>query len=156
MQAVRGAALRLRPSLLDDLGLLAAIRSLTKQVTGQEGVEVFVSAESLGERLDPEVETVAYRIVQEAVANACRHSGASAAYVRVAREPDALIVSVRDEGRGFDVGSARYRAEEAGHFGLSAMEERANALHGTCQVRSAPGLGTEVLARIPLSRPPVR
>ena len=94
-----------------------------------------------------EAELAVYRIVQEALSNVVRHSGATRAAVRVVREPDRLLVTVEDDGHGFDVAAVRAAGRGLGLFG---MGERAAYLGGRVDVQSAPGTGTRVRAEIPL------
>jgi two-component system sensor histidine kinase UhpB len=91
----------------------------------------------------------AFRIVQEAVTNVLRHARARRVTVELERERHAIDIAVRDDGRGFDVNDAFGRAEAGGHLGLVGMRERASALGGTFDVRSAAGRGTEIHVRLP-------
>ena len=140
----------LRPAALDDLGLAPAIDALLTRVRSA-GLEVDVSLEPADEderrgRLDPELELVIYRTVQEALTNARKHGGAQRAVVEVREGDDAVEVTIRDDGAGFDPG-AKTRG-----FGLLGMRERVELADGTLEVRSAPGAGTTVRARLPIRR----
>jgi signal transduction histidine kinase len=142
---VRDLSSDLRPALLDQLGLLPALLWLLERYTGQTGVAVDFRHAGLERRFGPEVETAAYRIVQEALTNVARHAHVSAAAVRVWATADTLFVQVEDQGDGFSPA-----AFQGGAGGLSGMRERATLLGGELTVDSAPGVGTHLAARLPL------
>ncbi|MGO9489252.1 MAG: GAF domain-containing protein [Solirubrobacteraceae bacterium] len=141
----------LRPAALDELGVKAAIEALAERAA-RDGVEVDVSVELAsadGERhprLVGELETALYRIVQEALNNACKHGQADRAVVEIHEEPSFVSLLVRDDGRGFDP------QQSTGGFGLVGMRERVALLDGQLELRSAPGQGTTISARIPVQR----
>lgn len=135
----------LRPSILDDLGLAPAVRWYAEAYVKPAGLEVHVETLRLDSRLPPDVETVAFRIVQEALTNVLRHAQAKRVDVRLDCRGDYLLVMVRDDGVGFDPEQTR-----GGTLGLAGMRERAELVGGTVQVLSVPAVGTTVLARIPI------
>jgi signal transduction histidine kinase len=135
----------LRPAALDELGLVEALDGLRSRVAAQEGLEIEVEAE-LGERLEPELETAVYRIVQEALTNVVKHADAGTVRIVVARHGGSVDVAVTDDGRGFEPG-----APSAG-FGLIGITERAELLGGEVAVDSSPA-GTTVRVAIPLLEP---
>jgi two-component system sensor histidine kinase UhpB len=137
----------LRPAILDDLGLTAAIRWYVETYVRPAGLETEVEVQGLGERLPAEVETVAFRIVQEALTNVLRHARARHVQVRLLRRDGTLFALVRDDGVGFDPEEVSRRT-----FGIAGMRERAELVGGGVQVLSAPGAGTTVLARLPLDQ----
>jgi signal transduction histidine kinase len=141
--SVRNMALLLRPSMLDDLGLVPALRWQAKEVARRTGMKVTVTAEGVSDDLPDEWRTCVYRIVQEALQNASRHAGAKHARVTVEQGPDEIRVSIQDDGVGFDPG------QEKG-MGILGMEERVRALGGSLQVQAQPGAGTVVSALLPL------
>jgi PAS domain S-box-containing protein len=149
MEKLRGLISELRPAALDELGLAASVRDLadrTQAVYGLE-VETVVDLPAAGEaahRLDEEVETAAYRIVQESLNNAARHARASRVVVELARRNGVLEVSVSDDGSGFDATGA------GSGFGLRGMRERAELLDGRIEIDSGAGRGTRVAAALPL------
>jgi signal transduction histidine kinase len=134
--------------MLDDLGLPPALAWLFERYTKQTGVRVTYTFMRLGGRLPPEVETTAYRIVQEALTNVARHAAVKTARVRLIVEGEALRLQIQDDGRGFDVAAALAGTERAG---LAGMRERAALLGGALQIDSHPGAGTLVLAVLPLA-----
>lgn len=138
----------LRPPVLDDLGLDAALRWLARQMTENAGLPVRVSG-SLAQRLDRETETLVFRIAQEALTNVVKHSGASRAELRFGRLGDRIEISVRDNGRGFDPHAVD--SEKAG-IGLAGMRDRAALFGGETVISSAPGKGATVAVSIALAK----
>lgn len=148
---VRSLSARLRPAVLDDLGLQAALEHHVERVEENHDIEVRLQVELREDRHPVELETACYRIVEEALANAARHADAGTASVRVAEEDGALRIRVSDDGIGFDASTIGLRDSGAG-LGLLAMEERARSLGGELDLASEPGGGTVVEARLPVSR----
>jgi PAS domain S-box-containing protein len=146
MTRVHDLSLDLRPHMLDDLGLLPALLWLVERYSDQTRVKVDLEHSGLHGRLAPEVETAAYRIVQEALTNVARHARTACASVRCVAGEDALFVEVGDEGAGFDAGAARAGTTS----GLAGMEARARAMGGQLTIASQPGGGTRVVAELPL------
>lgn len=144
---LRRLSRELRPTMLDDLGLAAALEWLAQGVTERAAVPVAVDAPE--RRLAPEIETALYRIVQEALSNAVRHARPRRIAVEVREEGPSVRAVVRDDGRGFDVAAALARRGDRG-LGLIGMRERAEALGGSLEIRSAPDQGTELCVVIPL------
>jgi len=143
VEAVRRIALSLRPSMLDDLGLVAALEWQAREVGNRTGLDVAVCAEdSAGEMPDAQ-RTCIYRVTQEALRNCVRHSGASAVRVGLERAAKSVTLQVEDNGRGF-------RAARTRGLGLLGMEERVSRLGGSMRVRSEPGRGTTLSVELPL------
>ena len=142
-QSVRNIALLLRPSMLDDLGLAAALEWQGREVSRRSEIEVLVESESVPEDLPDEYKIYIYRLVQEALNNAVRHSGARNAKVVVERLAESIVVRVTDDGRGFDPVRSR-------GMGILGMEERVKRLGGTLRVESQPGKGAAVIAELPI------
>lgn len=140
---VRDIALLLRPSMLDDLGLVAALEWQGREVSRRSDMEVTVESASVSDDLPDEYKICVYRLVQEALNNAVRHSKARYAKVRVAGGPSGIEIEVSDDGRGFD-------PERSRGLGILGMEERVKRLGGSLAVKSAPGQGTVVKAELPL------
>ena len=146
---LRNLSLDLRPTILDDLGLLPALVWLFERYTMQTNVSVRFEHRLLEEqRFDPEVETTAYRIMQEALTNVARHAGVSEVTVRLWTDADTLWVVVADQGRGFDPQTVGTRASS----GLAGMQERAALLGGSLTIESAAGAGTRLTATLPLAQ----
>ncbi len=148
---VRALSTRLRPTILDDLGLEAALRSHLERSRVRADLELDADIRLPQRRLDPAVETACFRIVQEAMTNVVRHAGASRLAVALGVVDGALVLSVRDDGSGFDLAAAARRAARGESAGLSGMEERAQLAGGRLEMNSAPGRGTEVRALFPLA-----
>ncbi len=151
---LRALITELRPAALDELGLMAAIEALTERSATTAGLDIktdFALPETWGrERLDPELESTVYRLVQEALTNVVKHARAERVDLKVSMDGDAVTVSVRDDGVGFDP------ATTSEGFGLVGMRERLELIGGHVQVSSAPGQGTEVRAELPVSGAPSR
>jgi PAS domain S-box-containing protein len=148
LQRVHDMSLDLRPAMLDDLGLGPALLWHVERYSSQTGVEVSLACSGLEKCQDPQVETAAYRIIQEALTNVARHAGAKHATVGCSVEQATLRVEVADAGVGFDVEAVPIGASS----GLVGMEERARSTGGQLSIRSASGLGTTVLAELPFSQ----
>jgi PAS domain S-box-containing protein len=144
---VRDLSLELRPAMLDDLGLLPALKWHFERYTSQVDIKVdFKHAGLEGRRFQPEIETAAYRIVQETLTNVARHAMVERAEVNIRADDNMLRIEVRDAGIGFPSGSVTTRNTG----GLSGMRERATMLGGQVIVDSVPGGGTLLTAELPL------
>ncbi|HET8943466.1 MAG TPA: ATP-binding protein [Dehalococcoidia bacterium] len=148
LEAVRRMAVDLRPPALDDLGLVPALHSYADKYSNSWTINVTFSAEGLKKRLPANVELVLYRIVQEALTNVAKHSGASSVAVKLRRRSNIVTVTVADDGRGFDLRDVT-RTEGSG-LGLFGMRERLALVGGTVAIESASGRGTTIIARVPL------
>jgi len=143
-------ALRLRPTVLDDLGLHPALQSAVEEWSRRTGVEAdFHSAGLAGRRLPGEVETALYRVVLEALHNTQKHARARHASVILDRRDNHAMVIVEDDGIGFDAAALLNRLPP-GRLGLLGMRERLALVGGSLEVESTPAVGTTVFARIPL------
>jgi signal transduction histidine kinase len=144
IDSVQRLAFALRPAVLDDLGLVAALRRLTEQAHDGLAVELETVDLDPVDRFAPEIETTAYRIVQESLTNVLRHSGATRASIVAGRNQHRLRIVVEDDGRGFD------RSAVGTRLGLRGMRERAELVGGTLRVDSEPGRGTSVVFEVAL------
>lgn len=140
----------LRPSVLDDLGLVPAIRSYAENRLHSVPCEVVVSSE-LPKTLPPAIETAVFRIVQEAINNIVKHARAKSARITLGVDDGKLCGSVSDDGRGFQLAGFQSSMSPDSGFGLLGMQERAELMGGNLSVRSREGLGTDILFSIPLS-----
>lgn len=147
---VHDLSLNLRPSMLDDLGLEAALRWYTNRQAALTGLQARFRGSPLPCRLDPVVETECFRVAQEALTNVVRHSAAQNVAVELEQIDGQLHLRVRDDGRGFDVAQQRDEAVRGSSLGLLSMEERAALAGGGLELISAPSEGTEVHAWFPL------
>jgi PAS domain S-box-containing protein len=143
---VRDLSFLLRPTMLDDLGLLPALCWLVERHAAKTGLRVHFEHAGLERRLPPGVETAAYRIAQEALTNVARHARVNEARLRVWFDGGLLRVQVEDQGRGFDYEAA---LAAGASNGLSGMHERAGLLNGRLAVETSPGAGTRLTAELP-------
>jgi signal transduction histidine kinase len=182
VQGIRHLITELRPAALGDLGLAAALEALARRAQAVYGLDVQTEFElgpdSEQRRLDSELETTIYRVVQEALTNVSRHAQATHAVVRVAERENTITATVSDDGRGFQQGPGDARGSGAGAgvhtapaapngaapngsseqapggFGMPGMGERAELVGGTLEVTSSPGRGTTVRLIVPLGDRP--
>ena len=125
LESVRRFSRDLRPSYLEDLGFLPALEMLAREAGGNDGPSVQLAVSGLARRLPPDMELAAYRIVQEALNNVLQHAEASQARVEVHFEGEHLVLSVHDDGRGFEPPGLPDALARQGHFGLMGIQERA-------------------------------
>lgn len=146
-------AVELRPAALDDLGLVKAIRASTETWSTRYGIEVDLEAgqyESAG--ITSEIETILYRIIQEALNNIAKHSGATRVAIVLRRTADHVHAIVEDDGRGFDARAASSSGNGSGHLGLLGIQERLGMVGGNLKVESAPERGATLLVQIPIPK----
>ena len=141
---VRSLSLNLHPSLLDDLGLVAALRGLGSRMATLSGIKLGLDLPTGDPRFPPLVEITCYRVVQEALNNIARHAGAIKVELALRAEGDELRVTIRDDGRGFDVEAMRRKVQGGSSLGLVGMEERVQLAGGHFDLVSAPGRGTTI------------
>jgi signal transduction histidine kinase len=144
VRVVRNMALLLRPSMLDDLGLIPALKWQAREASKNSSLDVSVETELDSDDLPDEYKTCIYRVVQEALHNCARHSHASTVRIRVLQKPDHLMLVVQDNGRGFD-------ATQTKGLGLLGIQERVTRLGGECTVDSEPGKGTTLAVVLPFN-----
>lgn len=140
----------LRPAILDDLGLVPAIRWFARTNLEQAGIRAVVKAPSAPLELSPAVTTTLFRIVQEAVSNIVRHAGAGSVTIVLGLSDDLVRLRIQDDGRGFEPDHASRDAVELQQLGLLGIRERARLLGGQVQIESAPEKGTSLQVSIPL------
>jgi signal transduction histidine kinase len=143
---VRRLAVELRPKVLDDFGLVAALERLTETFGAQTGIGIRFESGLAGGRLPADVETALYRIVQESLTNIVKHSHARNISIVLVRKPGAVAAVIEDDGLGFDPDSVR-----DGGYGLVGMRERVGLLDGRLQIESSEGGGTTLVAEVPLA-----
>ncbi len=146
MQVVRNMALLLRPSMLDDLGLVPALQWQAREASKRTGMRVDVAADRVSDDLPEEHKTCVYRVVQEALNNCSKHARAHVVRVTVREEDARLLLLIQDDGQGFGAPDQR-------GLGLLGMEERVTRLAGSFRVDSKPGHGTLLSIELPLSQP---
>jgi signal transduction histidine kinase len=143
LAVIRNMALLLRPSMLDDLGLAAALGWLGREISRPTGVRIQVQADDLPADLPDEHKTCIFRIAQEALNNVAKHANANAVEITVRASDSWLMITVQDDGRGF-------QHERAHGLGLTGMQERAESLGGSVKISSGPGKGTLIEVALPL------
>lgn len=148
LDALHRLIVELRPSLLEERGLVPALRWYAGEYAGHFDIKPDLVTVGFETRLPREVETALFRIVQEALTNVVRHAAARHVSVRLVRQPDGVEATIEDDGRGFVVERAAGQQPARG-LGLLGMQERAALVGGACEVRSAPGCGVRILVRIP-------
>ncbi len=147
IDSIRQLSLSLRPPVLDDLGLSAAIREHVSRLLRPACIEFELHDEGDDSIIDGENAIAAFRISQEAISNVLRHSEARHVRILVQTRDDSLCVEIRDDGKGFELGTEKNLAD---HFGLASMRERAALAGGKATIESAPGAGTNVRVRLPI------
>jgi PAS domain S-box-containing protein len=147
MSRVRELSLNLRPAMLDDLGLLPTLRWFFHRYTTQTGIHVTFKHTDVEQRFAPEIETVVYRLIQEALTNVARYAGVSDVTVRLWSDQEMFGMQVEDQGVGFDAEAALASNASSG---LAGMNERVRLLDGYLTIESAPGAGTCIVVELPL------
>jgi signal transduction histidine kinase len=151
MEQVRTLSLNLRPSLLDDLGLVSALRWYLDRQEKRTGVPIRFYAPLITARLPAEIETAFFRIVQESLTNAFRYAQAKQVQVSLSLAGKTLELLVIDDGIGFDPAQARHKALSGASLGLLGMEERARLVGGEFSLKSEVGKGTEIRVILKIS-----
>lgn len=152
LEQVRDLSLDLRPSLLDDLGVVAALRWYIDRQAQRAGFEAQFTADLPELRLPPELETTCFRVVQEALTNIIRHANANHVKIALRESEQELELIIRDDGIGFDVGAVMERAAGDLSLGLLGMQERVQLVSGQIEIVSDPATGTEIRAIFPLKQ----
>lgn len=153
IRSIRAVTNDLRPSLLDDLGLVPALRSLAAEFAERSKIAVELTVAGALPSLSTDAELAFFRALQEALSNVARHAGARAVAVRLATEGDAVTLEIRDDGRGIPRGADPGEFERNGHMGLAGMRERIGALGGSVQLDGTQGRGVRLIVRLPRPAP---
>ena len=148
IEEIRRLVADLRPLKLDDLGLVPTLRGLVKDFSRKFNIVVMLEKVRLLRRLPSDIETVVYRIVQEALTNVAKHAKATEVFITLERVKDRVHVRVMDDGIGFDAATVSKR--RARRFGLAGIQERVDLMEGNFQILSRKGRGTEISVEIPL------
>ncbi len=149
VRVVRNMALLLRPSMLDDLGLVPALRWQAREISKRTAMDVSIAAELASDDFPDDYKTCIYRVVQEALHNCARHSHATTVRIRVQQAGSRITLSIQDNGQGFDTAQVK-------GLGLLGIQERVNHLGGICRVHSEPLHGTLLAIELPLRELPLR
>jgi PAS domain S-box-containing protein len=148
--SLRRCAQDLRPRILDDLGLVAALEWMTEELVKSYGIDASVKVEGAEQTLPAEVQLLLFRIAQEALSNIRKHAGASTAMVKLKFGDDSISMTISDNGRGFELSPRVEDLASAGKLGIIGMYERARLLGGSLEIKSELGKGTRVVTKIPL------
>jgi PAS domain S-box-containing protein len=146
VEVVRDVAGTLRPLVIDDYGLAAALKSYAEQFAARTGIRVIVETEDVVPRLQQEAEMALFRVSQEALTNILKHAGAAMVRITLAVDSDGVLLTIADDGRGIDAPPTT--GGESRGLGLLVMKERLRAVEGSLQIESESGVGTRVAARI--------
>ncbi|MBA3553967.1 MAG: GAF domain-containing protein, partial [Gemmatimonadales bacterium] len=149
IRSIRSVTNDLRPSLLDDLGLLPALRSLVADCGERSGIRIGLTAPATLPALSTEAELAVFRALQEALSNVLRHAGAKSVDVGISVRQGGVLLEVRDDGRGLPPAASAELLERAGHMGLAGMRERIGALGGSVRLRGEPGAGALLEVLVP-------
>jgi signal transduction histidine kinase len=155
MNNIRQLITRLRPAVLDELGLVPALIAHADDCSARFRFTVDVEITGERRRLPSEIETTLYRIVQESLTNVVKHAQATHASVRLHFNHQEATLSVSDNGVGMDVEAARRAASNGKGWGLAGISERVNLVAGNLDIRSSPGTGTDINVRVPIPPPPL-
>ena len=150
MEKVSALSLELRPPMLDELGMMPALLWQIRRFTLRTNIDIDIQHSGIiDKRLAPEIETAAYRIIQEALTNIARHAYVDKALLILDMQQNKLIIKIEDNGKGFDINTAMDRADS---YGLIGMQERAEMVGGQLAVQSSQGKGTTISAVIPITK----
>lgn len=151
MERMRDLTFEIRPSMLDDIGLTAALKSYSSRFSGPDTPRIELSLDECGKCLDPLLATVLFRIAQEGLNNAVNYSQAAEIKVILRKNKDSVMLIIKDNGIGFE--ADKLIKDPTKSIGLNGMRERVALFNGSLQIRSSPGKGTTIQARIPLEEP---
>ena len=151
LEGVRALSKALRPPMLEEFGLLAALKGIINELLEQQQIEVQFNVEGISRRLNPEAEITMYRVAQEALSNVKKHSAASECSVEMRYSPRKVVLEIRDNGRGFAIQKLSDSLAYSGKLGLAGMQERARLIGGKLSIRSRLGKGTVVRLELPVT-----
>lgn len=149
LESLRATAQGLRPRIIDDLGLVAALEWIAEGLERDQKIQVGVETRNMKTALSPEAQILLFRIAQEALNNIRKHARASKVTIKLESKDNSIRMTVTDDGQGFIAPERIEGMVSAGRLGLMGMHERARLLNGTLQIKSAPGKGTEIIVNIP-------
>ncbi len=151
VEQIRSLSLDLRPSMLDDLGLVAALEWYCQRQSRRLAIPISLSCAPVSSRRSPEIETTCFRIVQEALTNVAKHSQATHVWVSMEQQDSKLQITIRDNGIGFDAATRSMYADRGNGIGLRGMEERLRLVDGQLNISATPGHGTTIQACVPVT-----
>jgi len=139
----------LRPTMLDDMGLIPTLRWYTQNFSHRQNIYSHFQAIGFGEKLPPEIETAFYRIIQEALNNIGKHAEADHVEIALERKDSIISASITDNGKGFDLNKVLHPESPERGFGIIGMQERVSFLGGQIDIQSRPGFGTRIHIEVP-------
>jgi signal transduction histidine kinase len=151
LQGIRRFSQDLRPSIIDDLGMLPAVKWLVKQKSEESGIDIALKINGKEQRLLPEMELILFRIVQEALNNVTKHAHATRADVQIEFTGSHVIASIHDNGKGFELPQTVGDLSHSGKLGLVGMQERVSLINGSLVIKSEKDRGTLVTASVPIT-----
>ncbi len=151
IEELRRLTRALRPIYLEDLGLVAALEMLVRETSQAAGIPVEFQRSGVERRLEPTVELALYRMAQESLSNVARHAGASHAALQIDFTPQAVILRITDDGKGFNAPQRLAELAPSGHFGLLGLFERSEMIGGRLEIKSRPGKGSQLIIHVPLT-----
>lgn len=149
LEGLRATAQGLRPRIIDDLGLVAALEWIAEELERDQKISISVHTKDMDRKLSSETQILLFRIAQEALNNIRKHARASKVIIRLEGGDNDVVMTVTDDGQGFKAPDKIEGMVSAGRLGLMGMHERARLLNGTLHIKSAPGKGTEITVRLP-------
>ena len=152
LAAMRQLSMDLRPTMLDDLGLIPTLRWYVQNFSNRSNIHSHFQAIGFDEKLPPQIETAFYRIVQEALNNISKHAEASQVEISLEQRDSAIYVSIMDNGRGFDLDKVLHPESPERGFGIIGIQERVSLLGGKIDIQSSPGFGTQISIEIPYQK----
>ena len=153
LTAMRQLSMDLRPTMLDDVGLIPTLRWYIQNFSNRLNIQYSFQAVGFQAKLPPQIETALYRIIQEALNNVAKHSGANRVEVHLERKDSLISASITDNGKGFDLGKALNPESPERGFGIIGMRERVSLLGGEIDIQSRPGFGTFLYIEVPYPNP---
>ena len=150
LENLRRCAQDLRPRIIDDLGLIAALEWVTENLVKDYGIDAQVKVVGVERSLPDEVQLLLFRIAQEALTNIRRHAGASRAWITMEFGDDKAVLTVKDNGKGFELPQRIGDLASVGKLGLAGMQERARLIGGSLTLQSEPGKGMTVTVEVPI------
>ncbi|HSB07593.1 MAG TPA: histidine kinase [Thermodesulfobacteriota bacterium] len=153
LTAMRQLSMDLRPTMLDDVGLIPTLRWYIQNFSSRLNIQYSFQAVGFQEKLPHQIETALYRIIQEALNNVAKHSGANRVEIHLERKDSLISASITDDGKGFDLGKALNPESPERGFGIIGMRERVSLLGGEIDIQSRPGYGTFLYIEVPYPKP---
>ena len=154
IQDTRSLTFQIRPPLLASAGLEATVQWLGEELSEHYGLQMALTADSAAKSLPYQIRSTVFQAIRELLLNVARHAGTAQVRVLMSREGPFLVITITDDGRGFDIVEARARNARCGGFGLFNTQQKIEYLGGSLTIDSSPGTGTRAIIRVPLAETP--